>query len=169
MLLQESEIEAQPLDRAHQDKLIRVGEEMMVISQHLEWQRLVFQVIRSRRPLHESSHHHDLGRNYTMRETVNTLNTSHSRSRNNSRYVPEHRPYGEAIINDDAVVIIHEELAKLAPTDEGGYHDLLIQDCLDIIETNLRNFDEMRTRTDYLKTHVRISCSVSKVVRADYG
>lgn len=45
-------------------------------------------------------------------------------------------------------------LSQLSATDPGGYRDLLAQECVDIAERRIRNFNEMEEKAADLATEV---------------
>ena len=46
-----------------------------------------------------------------------------------------------------------EESIELSATDAGGFCGPILQDCIDIIEATIRDFEDVRIRADFLKAN----------------
>lgn len=172
---QESAVEANPLDRGHQDKLTRFKQEVFVIDQTLRQQR---RIVDSSQLTDYSAHRsipletHKMS--FNSRERSNIHRTSprtiqpvnehgYSRSRSYKRDA-----YYDEYDDDDNFLqpIVIENIgpprapgSQLDPTDPSGVKDILVGDSLALIDRKMREFQEMNERASELETWVCLAWS----------
>jgi hypothetical protein len=126
--VQENDIEAHPIERAHQGKIQLLKEEISVIRGILRKQTSIFQSISSlgeNQPSHERTHHHHY--------------PSHSR----------YADYGYETMM--ALSPSKSSQPQLSPTDPEGYRELLVQECLGIVDKRDREFFQMEEKAHDLE------------------
>ena len=186
---QEADIEDNPLDRAHQEKLILFKQEISVITETLEKQSKILYAIptsnRSQQPLRtvadrrrSSTYDRDYGRDYDReydhdyyRGYERNLSTqNHHRVSSSSRVEPEKYSrydgvyyssphFREEIVTRESPT--QSSQSQLSPTDAGGYRALLAQDCAELIDKRIRDFRGMNEKALDLERWVTYSITSS--------
>ena len=162
---QEADIEGNPLDRAHQDKITLLKQEMSVITETLEKQREIFATImvfnRAQSSLQKIDGGHGRLASYGPHydRTRSTREPQHSRlkSRVHPEYASKYDGGFQPQVAEDIIYVEDRSQtpqSKLSATDPGGYRDLLVQDCFDLIDKRMRDFGEMNGKATDLETWV---------------
>lgn len=152
------------MDRGHKAKLIRFRQEAAVILRQLEYQKLVFAEAES------------------FFDRINSLSNGQYRDENTGTKTAQGRiyygdrktqrqhtyhdydhglqdtmrvmPYNDNTQFADGGLRLSQSSTKFSVTDPSGYRDLLLQECLDIIESNYRAFEDLLERADELRDNV---------------
>lgn len=128
----ETAVEANPLDRSHQDRITMLKQEISVIKETLSLQRSMFTA--------DYSGKGQLGASegMTPRDEVGILNTR-SRSRSYSyRYASNN----------------FADRSRLSPIEPNGVQSLLVEDSLVLLDKRIRDFKEIEERAIDLETWV---------------
>lgn len=152
-----------------------------MITETLDKQRGIFTAITTSTQARNSSYRADEGRKWTSSyerdhdRTRSTRESVHARSRSHAH--PEYRPrynsgyHAPQRIIEDVIYVENpprDLQFQLSPTDPGGYRDLLLQDCCDLIDKRTQDFDGMNRKAADLETWVRphsISATLSLTPR----
>ena len=158
---QEAEIEANPLDRAHQDKITLLKQEMSVITETLQKQREIFATImvssRTRNHGKLASYERNYDHTRSTREPQHLYSKSRVDPGYNAQYEYDAGHNASPHMAEDPIYVedpTRNPRSQLSPTDPGGYRDLLVQDCFDLIHKRMRDFDEMNGKATDLETWV---------------
>lgn len=133
----ETNVEANPLDRSHQDRITMLKQEISVIKETLSLQRNMFTTD------HLGNGRLGASEVMTPRDEVGILNT---RSKSRSYRYASNNSAGRS---------------RLSPIEPNGVQSLLVQDSLVLLDKRIRDFKEIEERAIDLETWVYICTCLS--------